>query len=129
MYIYTLSQSGLREAGVVYPTVETTVQLDPGNIACSNYSSNTCTVCISSARFYSISITQTNVIGTSENEATFDCKLKVIESLGSVSVNHWMFVSQFCKLKVDEVVYVGVTISYKCTTTLPSSNSEATSCG
>ena len=93
---------------MVYPTVETTVQLDPGNIACSIYSSNTCTVCISSAGFYSISITQTNVIGTSVTEATFDCKLKVIESLGCVSVNHWMFVCQFRKLKVDEVVYVGV---------------------
>ena len=76
--VYTLSQSGLREAGVVYPTVETTVQLDPGNIACSNYNSNTCTVCISSAGFYSISLTQTNIIGTSENEATFDCKLNLL---------------------------------------------------
>ena len=61
----------------MYPGDEVTrVTLDPGNIMCSNFTSNSCRASVTSDHgYYTISVSQINDIGHDVREAVFDCEL------------------------------------------------------
>ena len=82
MYVYDIVclhlQYGTEEEGVVYPgEVGVSVDLDPGDIACSGVTAEdtSCTVKITRDDNYTISLTLRNDVGsTTPQENTFDCK-------------------------------------------------------
>ena len=70
-----------RERGVVYPNVQTTVEIDHGNIECYYFTSNSCRASVTSVTsesYYTVTLYQTNEIGQVVSETVFDCKLNVI---------------------------------------------------
>ena len=71
-------QYGGEVVGVVYPgTVMVAVELDPGGIGCSGVtaSDTSCTTTITRDDSYTVSLTLSNDVGSTEPEiTTFDCK-------------------------------------------------------
>ena len=66
--------------GVEYPgEVEVIVELDPGNIVCSDVTTEdtSCTVSITDDDVYTVSLTLSNEVGSTQAALnTFDCELK-----------------------------------------------------
>ena len=62
-----------RETGVVYPNVQTTVEIDHGNIICYYFTSNSCRASVTSESYYTVTVNQTNEIGQDVRETVFEC--------------------------------------------------------
>ena len=78
--LYNVLQYGAEAEGVVYPgEVVVSIELDPGNIVCSDVATEdtSCTVSITSDDVYTVSLTLRNDVGSTQAMVDmFDCELK-----------------------------------------------------
>lgn len=71
-------QPGTKAPGVVYPkTVDVSVVLNPGDIACSGVTAEdtSCVVNIVEDDMYSFTVTLTNDVGSTQDMIVFNCEL------------------------------------------------------
>ena len=66
-----------RERGVVYANVQTTVEIDHGNIMCYHFTSNSCRASVTSESYYTVTLIQTNDFGQVVRETVFECEFTV----------------------------------------------------
>ena len=78
--LYNVLQYGAEEKDVVYPgEVVVSVELDPGNIACSDVTTEdtSCIASITRDDVYTVSLTLRNDVGSTQAVVDmFDCELK-----------------------------------------------------
>ena len=90
--LYT--QYGVQEMGVVYPREMTvSVELDPGDITCSDMTDTSCTTVITSDGEYTARVTVSNDIGSTVREETFQCEFITTSMLclGTVMISDILY--------------------------------------